>query len=516
MLQPLPTPDEIAVWEKETISTIGIPGLTLMESASRQVVSILLEEYGQIDGANIFCFAGAGNNAGDTFAIARQLQDLGGNVTVFHSKNKKQYRGDTRKNLIWAHKLDVPFRHIGSSDLSRFGHPDIVIDGLLGTGFQGPLRKDFLELVQFINIQAQHAYILSVDLPSGLNGLTGLPDPEAVRATCTVTFEAPKLGLVFPEAQKYTGKIHVCGIGIPKSIQRLSPPRHYLISHEAMDNIPKSSPDIHKGKAGRILIIGGSLGLTGAPHLAAMGALRSGAGLVTIACPGGLMSEIKAGSPDIMIFPLGKGEHWTPGMAETLLENLSDYDAVVVGPGLGRAPKTVDFLKGFIAQCTAQTVLDADALFGISHFPEMLKDLTDSMILTPHPGEMATLMHTSIQHIQKDRLACSRQFVDRSNATLVLKGAGTLISNTTMTCLSPFAEPNLAVGGSGDVLSGIIASLVARDLNPFTAACTAVYWHGFTGRLLKNEFPARGNLATDIANRLPQAVKQHTKEFSSC
>ncbi len=507
MFLPLPTPKEMATWDRETIETIGIPGVTLMEAASRECVDVLLDEFGPVDGKEIFCFAGSGNNGGDAFAMARHLIDLGADVTVFHTKPKKQYRGETRTNLLWAQKLNVPLKHLASHDINTLPQPDIIIDGLLGTGFKGELREDYLTLIRAINRMGKNASILSIDIPSGLNALNGMPQPEAIMADVTVTLQAAKLGLAMPGVSRFTGMLHVRSIGIPNKIQEAHPVRNHLISRDIMALIPTPAHDMHKGTAGHVLIVGGSEGLTGAPHLAALGALRSGAGLVTIACPGGLAESVKANSPDIMTLSLGKGSEWTPAMAKNLLNEAPRFDSLVVGPGMGRARKTVDFLKVFIAECPAHTVLDADALYGLAQFPKMMAELPETTVLTPHPGEMATLFGATNAEIQADRLQAATSFATKSDATLVLKGAGTLVADSTMTCLSPFSEPNLAVGGSGDVLAGVIASLMARGLTARNAACLGVYWHGMTGRILRDEFPMRGNLASEIAHTLPLAAK---------
>ncbi|MDC0335525.1 NAD(P)H-hydrate dehydratase [Pseudodesulfovibrio sp.] len=510
MFLPLPTPQEMATWDRETIETIGIPGVTLMEAASRECVDVLLEEYGPVDGREIFCFAGSGNNGGDAFAMARHLIDLGADVTVFHTKPKKQHRGETRTNLLWAQKLDVPLRHLASLDIATLPQPDIIIDGLLGTGFESELRDEYLSLIQAINRMGERAFVLAVDIPSGLNGLTGQPQPDAIVADVTVTLQAAKLGLAMPGVNRFAGMLHIRSIGIPNRVQLDNPIRNHLISRDIMSHIPGPPHDMHKGNAGHVLIVGGSEGLTGAPHLAALGALRSGAGLVTIACPGGLANQVKSNAPDIMALPLGDGTEWTPNMVNILLKTVERFDAVVVGPGMGRSAKTVDFLRLFITECPAQMVVDADGLYGLAHYPELLAELPESTVLTPHPGEMATLLRLKNSQIQADRLHAATLFVEQSDATLVLKGAGTLVADRTMTCISPFSEPNLAVGGSGDVLTGVIASLMARGVTPRNAACLGVYWHGLTGRLLRDEFPMRGNLASEIAKTLPHAAKEYT------
>ncbi|MBI9078388.1 MAG: NAD(P)H-hydrate dehydratase [Pseudodesulfovibrio sp.] len=509
MLLPLPTPAEMAIWDHETIHAIGIPGVTLMESASREAVRVLLEKVGSVTAKDIFCFAGSGNNGGDAFAMARHLIDLGANVTIFHTKPKKKYKGEARTNLMLAQKLDIPLKHLARVDINSLSQPDIILDGLLGTGFKGELRPDYLKLIRAINRMGDKAFVLSIDIPSGLDGLTGTVHPEAIVADATVTFQAMKLGLTMPKASQNTGVVHVCPIGIPEKIQKDYPVKHYLISKNIMAHIPNAGPTMHKGTAGHVLVIGGSQGLTGAPHLTALGALRSGTGLVTVACPGGLADSIKSGSPDIMTLPLGTESEWTPKLAGTILSEAERFDAIVVGPGMGRTEKTVDFLKTFIADCPSNTVLDADALFALAQFPKGIQKIPQQAVLTPHPGEMARLLKIQSANIQTNRLAAVQTFVDNCAATLILKGAGTLVANQIMTCLSPFSEPNLAVGGSGDVLSGVIGSLMARGLSPMRASCLGVYWHGLAGHLLKKEFPTRGNLASEIANMLPKAAMEH-------
>lgn len=515
MLLPLPTPAEMAAWDRETIETIGIPGITLMESASREAVSALLEEFGPVDGAAIYCFAGSGNNGGDAFAMARHLADLGAEVTVLHTRPKKKYRGETRTNLLWAQKLDITLTHLAGVNIDGLPQPDIIIDGLLGTGFEGELRQDARNLVRCINRLGERAFVLSIDIPSGLNGLTGIPQPEAVMADVTTTFETPKLGLVMPGADNFTGTLHVCPIGIPLKVQDDNPVRHHLLTGEIMNTLPSPEHDMHKGKAGHVLIVGGSEGLTGAPHLAALGALRSGAGLVTIACPAGLADSVKSGSPDIMTLPLANGTDWTPLMADALIDKLDRFDAVVVGPGIGRSLNSQDFLNLLIPAINQPLLLDADALYTLAENKELLQRLPEQAVLTPHPGEMARLLGTDNAAVQTDRLGAAATFNELCDATLVLKGAGTIIADEAMTCISPFSEPNLAVGGSGDVLAGVIGSLLAGGLPPMHAACLGVYWHGLAGNALSDEFPLRGNLASEIARMLPHVITIN-EEFEPC
>ena len=222
MLQPLPTPSEMAEWDRETINS-GIPGMVLMEAASREAFDVLAEEFGPVRGAVVHCFAGSGNNGGDAFALGRQLHEHGAEVTLFHTKQADRYSGDAKANLSWAMGLGVSCVHMDGTDVSRLSQPDIIIDGLLGTGFDGELSPAFLNLVRTINRLGERAFVLSLDIPSGLNGSTGLPCPEAVLADATTTFQAAKLGLAMPGAARFTGALHVRPIGITDAAREKPP-----------------------------------------------------------------------------------------------------------------------------------------------------------------------------------------------------------------------------------------------------------------------------------------------------
>jgi len=512
MLLPLPTPEEMAAWDNEAIHGFGIPGATLMETASREATSVLLECYeehvGSIVGAEAYIFAGPGNNGGDAFAMARHLADLDVDVTVLHTRPKSSYRGETRSNMLLCKKLGIPLHHITTFFSASPAQPDIIVDGLLGTGFSGNLREDMLEVIRVINDMGERAFIFSIDIPSGLNGTSGKAQPEAIQADVTATFEAAKIGLMMPNAENYTGKVYVCPIGIPRQIKDTLAPKRWLLSDALLQNMPTPPPYLHKGMAGHVLIIGGSLGLTGAAHLAAQGALRGGAGLVTMACPAGLEESVRCASPEIMTYPVGCSSQWTPEDVPTLTDIMSRFDSVVIGPGLGRSGKTVDFLKGLVASCPLPAVLDADALYCLAHNPGLMETLPETMILTPHPGEMSVLTGLTSAQIQNDRIAAAEAFVARNKPVLVLKGAGTIVANQERTCISPISAPTLAVAGSGDVLAGLTGALLAQGHAPLHAACLGVYRHGVAGLMLEEKFPFRGNGPRDIAAMLPHAIKE--------
>ncbi len=507
MFHPLPTPQEMSSWDRLAIKGYGIRGDILMENAARAAMNALEQAWGCLVGASIIIVAGPGNNGGDGFALARQLHNAGALVTLLHTKAKKSYRGEAHYHLELARKSGIELHYLPRFDCSKLCLPDIVIDALFGIGLAGELREDALSVVRFINELGANAFVLALDVPSGLSALTGLPMPEAVQADLTATFHAAKVGLALPHATEFTGVVNVYEIGIPKTVQNDEKPIHQLIGHKIMDLVPIPQPGMHKGSAGHVLVIGGSRGLTGAPHLAALGALKSGAGLVTIACPAGLEALVKAGSPDIMTLPLGSEDQWTAEMAKQIKGQIDRFDSLAIGPGLGRSPDTFKFLALLLEDLDLPCVLDADALFHLTSMPEKIPP---SAVLTPHPGEMGRFMGKDAKTVQSDRFKAAHYLAKLTGVIVTLKGSATIIATPDgSSYLNSQSAPNLAVAGTGDVLTGVIARLLAQSISPLPAVCLGVYWHALAGKMLEQDFPGRGNLASQVADALPVALKEY-------
>ncbi len=534
MPTPLPTPAEMSAWDRAAIQDFGLPADLLMENAGAAALAALREAYGPLDGAQVLLIAGGGNNGGDAFVLARRLLDHGASPLVLHTHAKSQYSPEARLHLDIAERAGVPLRRLSlarperiPATLSRLldetGVPDILVDGLLGTGFSGELKPEARALVQAMNELGEACFVLALDTPSGLDGTTGQPRPVCVRADATVAFHAAKLGTALPQAAPHVGCLAVRDIGIPRAAMEAAPAAQFLMGEGLFQALKNPAPDLHKGRAGHVLVLGGSEGLTGAAQLAALGALRAGAGLVTVGCPRGVLAQIKAGYPDFMALPLGPegASTWTPACVEDLRSSLGRYDGVVIGPGLGRDQGAAEFLalfpkafaeaheKGWEPPC----IYDADALYHLAQNPAMLAALPPSAVLTPHPGEMARLLGMGMGELQADRVAAARRFMATHPQILVLKGAGTLVGQggagqNGVLQISPITAPNLAVGGSGDVLAGIMAALLARGVPPLQAACLGVYWHGLSGLKLAENFPGRGNLPSEIAHALPLILKE--------
>lgn len=546
-LPPLPTSSQMRAWDAGA-AQLGIPEMTLMENAARAALGVLLESFGSLEGKYVCLYMGSGNNGGDAACLARQVLNYGALPLVVHTRPLRACTGSPGRQVRIARACGVPFvlapRGTAPSDdknactlpdnfLARIPRwlpwslPDVIVDGLLGTGFRGPLRPDMTALIADINHAASRAFVLALDIPSGLDSLTGKASPLAVNAHVTVSFQAGKAGLYMPSALAHTGRVLVRDIGIPPCVQASAPPTLRLLDATCAAILPhlKSHKPEHayKNAFGHVLIVGGSPGLSGAAHLAARAALRAGAGLVSVAAPAALCAEIKAGLPDIMTLALDNALSTLP---DSLLELIQRCTALVIGPGMGRSADAAKLLHHILAlPQRPPAVLDADALHMLP-----LSLLTPGDILTPHPGEAAALLNWTAPKVQEDRLVTLKALCQLAPSVWVLKGAGTLLSLHTPgkewpTLLSAYSVPTLAVGGTGDVLSGCIGALLhqvragsgrllrhcpsclapSAGAHALTAAALGVVLHAEAGTLLQSAYPYRGNLASQVADSLPQA-----------
>lgn len=532
MFIPVPAPEEMSAWDAASIQ-LGIPEEVLMENAARAAMNVLYRHAGSVAGLDVLLLAGGGNNGGDAFCMARHLLDAGARPVLVCTRAPEAYTGAAALWLNTALRLGVPAI---SSDAWEAGdsrvpsQPDIIVDGLLGTGFHGLLRERERRLVERLN-RLSPRLLLAIDVPSGLDALQGRPCPDAVRAHVTVTFQAAKPGLLLPEAEAFTGILEVAPIGIPTAVQHTAPPsfltwiapaqrrpdgsctiRHGAPAPESAPPVCRHPGPAHKSEAGRVLIMGGSAAYTGAPCLAAQAALRAGAGLVGVAAPEPVLSALRVLQPAAIAYPLpgenGPALRWETRQAETLRNAMRGARAVVFGPGLGRDGETQELAAAILDPAASEkrppTVIDADALYALSRRPKLFAALRPCDVLTPHPGEAAALLGISAGDVQADRFAALRRLSALAPAVWVLKGKGTLIAVPGgPSVISPWDVPQLAVAGSGDVLAGLIGALLARGLPAPRAAVLAVWGHAFAGMHLANAFPERGNTPQHIADALP-------------
>lgn len=517
ILSPLPTAEEMRIWDMTAVE-FGIPENILMEHAGKSAADLLAGVIGKLKGYRICLFMGSGANGGDAACMARHLLDAGAMPVVFFTKEIESLQNSSAWHVRLARKDGVPFIHLPADDPASFLYekipglwegkaPQILVDGLLGTGFKGMLKPDMEKLVNAINAIASlyGCRILALDIPSGLNASTGIPSPVAIKATWTATFAAAKPGIML--AGEWTGSVYVRNICIPHAIKRNLPSHMHLLDGRIYDiELPLPS-NSYKNVYGHIVIVGGSPGMEGAAHLACAAALRAGAGLVTACAPGASLAGIKAAWPEIMTLATadGKGASWPMQIPSTVARLISKATSLVIGPGMGRGEDAEEFLQSLLSlEVRPPTVFDADALIIMSRKTDLLDRLKKCDVLTPHPGEAAALLGCTGNEIQQARQDALHRLCGISKAGVVLKGAGTLIGQQGQsTFLCPYDIPQLAIGGAGDVLSGCIASqsffLHGQTL---AGAARGVATHALAGIICAHKYSGRGCLASNLADAI--------------
>jgi NAD(P)H-hydrate epimerase len=498
--------------ERITIDEIGIRSLILMECAGRQVVSTLQQRVEDLAESRIGVLCGPGNNGGDGFVVARTLLQAGHDVEVFLVGRAAEVDGDARVNLDILGRLGHTVVEIGneqewelhSSDVSDC---DVLVDALFGTGLSRPLTGLFETVVHDVN--AMGLAVVAIDLPSGLSGSTADVIGPAIEADLTVTFAAPKLPHVLPPAEAHCGEVVTVEIGIPAEVvEALGGPRIDVITRESVaSSLEPRDADTHKGDYGRVLVVAGSLGKTGAAWLAGMAALRSGAGLVTVATPASVVATVASMGAELMTLPLPDrdGVIDTERALELILDTTADV--IAVGPGLGTGTDVRDLVFGLLERSGAPLVLDADALTVCAGEPGRLRarDGLD-LIVTPHPGEMGRLAGRSTADVQKARLETAHDFATSRGVHVVLKGHRTLVvSPEGRTAINRTGNPGMATGGTGDVLTGVIAAWLAQLLDPEAATRVGVYLHGRAGDLAAAAVGIPGLVASDVLRHLGAA-----------
>jgi NAD(P)H-hydrate epimerase len=478
---------------------LGIPSIVLMENAAHRVVEVLEKRFAPLAAQRIVVFCGKGNNGGDGMAIARQLQTrFAPQMCVVLLAAPEHLKGDAAANYRMLQACGCPILH-QTPPAARYA--TLVIDALLGTGISGPATGAMLDGIREINHGFPLAQVVAVDIPSGMASDSGDSAGECARADCTVTFTAPKVAHALPPNCDHMGDLTVAPIGSPPELfadilLTLSEPadfRHLLAPR------PRAG---HKGTFGHVLAIAGSTGKTGAAAMTGLAALRAGAGLVTIAS-----SVAIPAVPELMTESLDAG-----------LDALSEGKTVLaMGPGLGRTKSTESLVAQALTHLNQPLILDADALSGAGRGTHLLggsaclpRVASRPLILTPHPGEMSRLTGQSIAEIQQDRVAAARAFATQHAVTLVLKGQRTVIAFPDgRVSISPTGTPAMGTGGSGDILTGMIAGLLAQfPADPDAVVAAAVYLHGLAGEIGARALGEKCLVATDILEYLPDAMEE--------
>lgn len=506
----LATPAQMKEIDGIAINKFKIPGIILMENAALNIAKAAAEMLEGRNPGTIVLIAGKGNNGGDAFAAARHLMRRF-KVTVISLAERGKISGDAGVFLSILENLNADIRYCTNTDAVEelkavINSADLIIDGIFGTGIHGEIKGFYADVISVINGSGKR--ILSIDIPSGINGETGQVCNVAVKAEKTVAFALPKPGLYQYPGREYAGDIVIADIGIPDAAVRESG-----ISGELLDEdflvpyIPERPKDGHKGTFGKVMIITGSRGMTGAGTLAALSAFKTGTGLVYLAVPESLAETYGTNVPEAVLIPL-KDENGIIADSETgfLINKSQSMDAVVIGPGLSTDPRTERLVNGFAENCPVPLVIDADGLNVLK--AEILQKREQPVILTPHPGEFSRLSGISTGEVQKDRCRKAAELSAKTNAIVVLKGAGTVIA-----CpdgryfVNPTGHDCLAVAGSGDVLAGMIGSFLGQHVSPEMAACLGVFIHGRCGEILAERSNGQaGYRASEICAVIPSVA----------
>jgi NAD(P)H-hydrate epimerase len=393
-------------------------------------------------------------------------------------------------------------------------HADLVVDAMLGTGIAGEVRGIYADAIPLLNEHASR--ILAVDVPSGINSDTGEVCGVAVRVDATVTLGAIKLGLMLFPAADYVGDLFVGSLGVPETLFASLNIRRFVMTHELVARVlPPRHPNSHKGNYGRVLIVGGAPGMTGAALSAGKAALRSGAGLVQVALPKSLNLAAEAAALEVMSFPLPETDAGTiaPEALSALMPRLEWADVIAVGCGISRHERTQTFVRQLVAQVDKPMVIDADGLMALAGHTDLLRKRQALTVLTPHPGEMAALLKTTTEEVQRDRVGIALHAAETFNAIVVLKGARTIVAAPDGALfVNPTGNAGMATGGTGDVLTGMVASLLAQTLcrslavTPTEAVAAAVFLHGLAGDIASWEKGETALVAGDLLEHLPRAI----------
>lgn len=513
------TSDQMANIDKYAIEKMDVSGEQLMETAGRiaadAAVSFLAKKSGR---SKVVVFSGKGNNGGDSFVAARYLMEHNIDTKVLLLYEPDCFKGDVALNfkrlaglypqtLIHAESLE---KLLACKKVVEDAH--LLVDGIFGTGIKGVPKGHCAEAIFFIN--GFDKPVLSIDIPSGVNGTSGVVEKMAVKADCTVTFGLPKRGLLFNDGPKYTGKLKVVDIGLPEeAVRQIETDLFYLQFKDLKKMFPKREPDSHKMTFGHLFVAAGSLGLTGAGMLACETALRAGCGMVSLGCPESLNPIFETALREIITIPLPETDSCTidKNAVAKILAVTKDRNckAILLGPGLGRHQRTTELVIDIIRRSPCPLIIDADALNALAECKlNVLVQASIPIIITPHPGELSRLLGVSTKKIQSDRYKYVKSASKKFNVITVLKGKYTLVSVPgSFTYLNPTGNSGLATAGSGDVLAGMIGSFLAQGMSQADAACCGVYLHGKTADYIARFRGERSLIASDLIKYLPDILR---------
>jgi NAD(P)H-hydrate epimerase len=507
------TSETMRAIDSECIDNLGIPGLKLMENAGVGTVRFIERELGSQKDKIVTVVCGKGNNGGDGFVIARELRRLGASVSVFLAGHCGDVSGDARTNLdrLGAESIvELADGRSVAGFVEVMTKSDFIVDAVFGTGFNGVPRGLSGTVIGQMNSCGRP--VLAVDVPSGLNATTGIAEGECVEAAWTCTMGLSKRGFYIDHGRACVGKLHVVDIGIPKqAIETVGVRDNILTMRDAAELLPGRPFDGHKGTFGSVVVVAGSVGYTGAAALASLAALRTGAGLVYLGVPSSLNDIMEMKLTEVITKPLAEtaARSLSPESVSDIRGLLENTDALALGPGVSRDQETQSLVRSIVAEVSVPCVIDADGLNALT--PDDVGQRTGDapVVLTPHPGEMARLAGCAVAEVLADREGVTRDVAAKARATVVLKGAGSVVvAPSGELYMNSTGNSGLASGGTGDVLTGIIAALLGQGVEVTEAAALGVYVHGLAGDLAAEALGEAGMIAVDVLDHIPYALME--------
>jgi len=507
------TAKEMQELDRRAGAEYGIPSLLLMENAGAETVREMVGAFPGLLRSRVVILCGRGNNGGDGFVVARHLLERGAAVETFLLARRDDVKGDARVNLEILEKMGAAPKEVTTGEGVRalaepVASADVVVDALLGTGTQGPAKGLFVAAIEIVNRAGRP--VVAVDLPSGLSADESEPQGPVIRATLTVTFALPKRCLLLYPAANYAGTVRVVHIGIPSLLCR--DPKIPVGLLEMLDvarALPRRDPAAHKGTFGHVLVIAGSVGKTGAAALTALAAQRVGAGLVTLAIPQSLNDIMEVKLTEVMTEPVPETEARTIAREALprLLALAEGKSAVAIGPGLSTHPSTQKLVRELLPSLKLPIVLDADGINALAGQADLLAGAGSPVILTPHPGELSRLLGIPRDEALRRRIPLVQETASRLNVILVLKMARTVIASPAGdVVIVPTGNPGMASGGTGDVLTGLLAGLLGQGVSPGLSAQAGTFIHGLAGDLAAERLGQEAMLAGDLLEEVPKAI----------
>lgn len=504
--------------DRYAIDTLKIPGLILMENAGRGVVDLIEKTFGNITGKKFIVICGKGNNGGDGFVIARHLFVRGGIVVTVLIGKANELKGDTKINYLALSALERKFGKdrklkivsiYNEKKLYMLPKADLIIDALFGTGLKGSVKEPQLSVIRWINKRTEKK--ISVDTPSGVDADTGIIVNDAVKASLTPTMGFKKIGTTIGNGSDYAGRVDVIDISLPQEIIKTQKPDSFIVGIDDVKNIlPKRLPDAHKHSVGKILVLAGSRGMTGAAAMTAQAAMRAGAGSVILGTPKSIYPILTKKLTEVMVEPLPETEDGTLSVdAYELVNKYGKWaDILICGPGFSRNPESAKLIWKIVSEWKKPLLLDADGLNNISEKLSILKNhLTPDLIITPHTGEFSRLTGLTFEEISKNRPQVVRKITKQFRLTCVLKGAPTIIgSENGNIFINSTGNSGMATAGMGDVLTGLIGGLWAQGVDRDKAAISGVFIHGLAGDFAKQNFGEKSLMALDVLSLIPESI----------